>query len=179
MNAIPYPIVARDLGANDDGSVFTNTGAIIHVRSLFFEAIDLLRIQDPKQYDRIIADLKPKAGKWTDPKDVQLRKTDLRCGGRRFNFVWGALNKNMTCNLEDERYLLHEIQSAEIRQVNLVLNNRTMPESMLVGLQGHSIKEIVDLETYFAMIRGAVIKDAANLSNSVHIALEIPVPKGK
>lgn len=179
MNAIPYPVVAADLGANDDGTIYTNTGAIITVRSLFCEAIDLLRIQDPKQYERIVRDLKPTAGQWTDPKDILTRKTNLRTGGRPFNFVWQALNSNMSCNLEDEHYLVNEVQSQGGRQINMVLHNRTMPESMLVGIQDRPAKDIVNLETYFAAVRGAIIKDAANLNGAVHITLEIPAPKGK
>lgn len=179
MATHPYPIVARDLGANEDGTIFTNTGAIIHIRSLFCEALDLLRIQDEPKYKRMIDDLKARATSWTDPKDIYMRKADVKAGGHEFHFGWQGLSKNLSCNLEDTDYLLSEMQSKDYREINIVLHSRQMPESMLASMIGQSIKTILNIETYFAMIRGAVIKDAANLNNSVHFTLDVPVPKGK
>ena len=166
-----FHIVAKDLKATSDGRIFTNTGAIIKLRSLFCEAMDLLRVQNFSQYEKIIYYLKPRSTMWTREKDVHI-KNNLRAGGRSFDFIWQAKNKSMSCHIEDENYLLNEVQSANSREINIILPNKNIPETMIQSLNGQSISNIVNINSYFTMIRGAIIKDAANLEGSVHLTLE-------
>jgi hypothetical protein len=176
METVAFPVVAKDLRATSDGKIFTNTGAVIKLRSLFCEAIDLLRVQNPEQYEKIVYYLKPRSTQWTDEKDVHTRN-NLRAGGSSFNFIWQAKNKSMSCNIEDENYLLNEVQSANSRELNIILPNKNMPETVIQSLNGQSISNIVNINSYFSMVRGAIIKDAANLEGSVHLTLEIKIGK--